>query len=184
MGRGEEKAPPVAPQSDGDGIETPELLVRGLCHCAPTAPIGAPGATAGALRRYGKVTTSSSSATRADEPSGALGLGERRDGEAAPDPDPEPESVVVVGRAMGAMGRVIGPGSGAAADTRRPEIAPPGAADDGPAPGARIVLAEAGVIMPSGPPIARPIFEGGPIGAAGAKPLPKPWSKGVPGPTP
>lgn len=64
-------------------------------------------------RRVGAVTTSSSSAARAEDPSTPLGLGDRRFGD--PDPDPDPEGSPA-GLAMGAIGRATGPGSGR--DTR------------------------------------------------------------------
>jgi hypothetical protein len=68
-------------------------------------------------------TTSSSSAARADDPRTPFGLGDRRLGD--PDPELVPSVVVVVlGRAIGAIGRVMGPGPPtdmAARDARRPE---------------------------------------------------------------
>lgn len=83
---------------------------RGLCHACPTG--------AGATRRVGAETTSSSSAASADEPSTPFGLGERRVGEVEPEPDPE-AGASPAGRAIGAIGRVIGPGS-AAIEARLP----------------------------------------------------------------
>ena len=67
-----------------------------------------PGAT---VRRLGACTTSSSSAASADEPNTPFGLVERRLGDVEPEPEASPEPG---GRAMGAIGatgRVIGPGS-------------------------------------------------------------------------
>lgn len=66
--------------------------------------------------------TSSSSGASADDPKTPFGLGDRWLGE--PDPELVVPSVVVVvlGRAIGAIGRVIGPGAEMAArDARRPE---------------------------------------------------------------
>jgi hypothetical protein len=65
-------------------------------------------------------TTSSSSAANAEEPRTLFGLGDQRLG----DPDPElvvPSVVVVPGRAIGAIGRVMGPGPPGPKDARRPE---------------------------------------------------------------
>ena len=66
-----------------------------------------PGATT--RRPEGAAMTSSSSASSAAEPRTPFGLGDLRLGDVEPEPDASP-----VGRAMGAMGRVIGPGSGTA----------------------------------------------------------------------
>jgi len=90
-------------------------------------------------RRTG--TTSSSSARSAADPRTPLGLGERREGDA--DPDPEPPSPEGVGLAIGAIGRVIGPGS-----MER-----------------RLFGAREGAEVDVAPP--RPIFGGGPIGETG-----------------
>jgi len=86
-------------------------------------------------------TTSSSSAASAEDPRTPLGLGERRFG----DPEPElaasplpPAGPPAIGRAIGAIGRVIGPGPEASllvpccckfVDARRPW---PGASIEGP----------------------------------------------------
>jgi len=111
-------------------------------------------------------TTSSSSAARAEDPRTRLGLGERRLG----DPEPEPELAAspfpppAVGRAIGAIGRVIGPGPEASlldADTWRP------------CPGARpgeAVLCVADFVA----------FVGGPIGRGGRPPKGTPTPIGIP----
>ena len=154
------------------------MELRGLCQLAPLAtPTGA----GGMLRLLGAVTTSSSSAASADEPSTPLGLSFRRIGDALPEfeeewpPVPDPEaSPFAVGRAMGAMGpmgpigptgRPIGPGS-AAEDMRRGGWMVP-AADPG---------AMTGEVMEA---VSPPIF-GGPIGAAGPSPRGNPVSNGGP----
>lgn len=94
--------------------------------------------------------TSSSSAASADEPRNPFGLGERRLG----DVDPDPESPA--GRAMGATGRVIGPGSFTEA-RRAPVIACVGE-------GREFECCKA--------------LEGGAIGAGGARLRPNAGSKG------
>lgn len=111
-----------------------------------------------------EVTTSSSSAANAEEPRVPLGLGERRLGE----PDPElafsPE-LDAIGRAIGARGRVMGPGPEPSVcacifiDPRRPW---PGASIDGPGVGGTGVRGVLGF--------------GGPIGEGtpGAMPIPLP----------
>jgi len=78
-------------------------------------------------------TTSSSSAARADEPKIPFGLGERRLGDPELVLAPSPGVLLTVGRAMGAIGRVMGPGPDMSVwtgiDGRRPC---PGASMDGP----------------------------------------------------
>ena len=59
------------------------------------------------------MTTSSSSAANADDPRTPFGLGDRRLGDPDPElvvPSPDVAAFPVMGRAMGARGRVIGPG--------------------------------------------------------------------------
>ena len=117
-GRGDEKlgvggGTPIVPTGPLGQAPAPAPMteLRGLCQLCPvrTAP-----------RRPGRSTTSSSSAARAADPSIPFGLGERREGDVAPDPEPDAfVSAAVDGRAIGAIGRVMGPGSAAAADGLR-----------------------------------------------------------------
>lgn len=147
----------IGPHGDAPAAIDP----LGLCQLCPTG-------AGGAARRPGALTTSSSSASKAAEPS-TFGLGERRLGEAPPEPEPDADVespfTVVVGRAIGAIGRVIGPGS-AAADIRR----------EGTEALCAIIGDEIGLAIPT--------FGGGPIGAAGANPRPNPDSKGGAPPNP
>ena len=189
-GRGDTNPGPGAEPQGGMRISGP--LLRGLA-AVPTAP--APHPTPTALgrpeRRPGAVTISSSSAASADEPSTPFGLGVRCAGDVEPDPDAEADADAdgsPAGRAIGAMGavgRVIGPGSAdiavdSASDARRT-----------PDPGASCVGDDNGfcttppTFMPTGPtpkPAPTP-FGGGPIGAGGARFLPN-ASNGAPGPNP
>lgn len=102
-GRGEAKVGAGGPH--GDRMSGTEL--RGLAVAGPQPCPTVPGATE--RRPTGAPTTSSSSGIKADEPRTPFGLGERREG----DVEPEPEASPVLGRAIGAIGLVIGPGSAA-----------------------------------------------------------------------
>ena len=134
-------------QGEGSPIE-----VRGLCQLWLSGT--------GAERRMGLGTTSSSSSASVEEPSGLpAGLGERRTGDALPELDEEVEaSSFTAGRAIGAigaLGRVIGPGS-AADDMHRGDW-----------------MAEPGLITGEVTEVGIPPALGGPIGAGGPKPRPK-----------
>lgn len=105
---------------DGQGLRA----VRGLAGphdwrgvMGTPVPIGV---VVGSRRPAAFGTTSSSSAASADDPRTPFGLGDRWLG----DPDPElvvPSVVVVPGRAIGAIGRVMGPGPPGPREARRPE---------------------------------------------------------------
>lgn len=71
------------------------------------------------------LTTSSSSAASADDPS-TFGLGLRLTGDPVPEPPASPFVVVVVGRAIG-VGRVIGPGLLVVSRGTDPRLPAPGA---------------------------------------------------------
>jgi len=163
IGRGEDEKPPAVPGAAPHGVPLGRpgvrMVLRGLPQPWPTAP--APGATAaGRLREAG--TTSSSSAANADEPSTPLGLGDRLLGDTAPEPEAGLASTVPVGLAIGAMGRVIGPGpemaGSAAADMRRLAPGGPGGWIIGDPEGETIWL------------LTSPIFGGMPMGAVGTSP--------------
>lgn len=94
-GRGEANVEPGAPQGDRKSVI--ELRALAVPHPWPTG--------AAERRPAGADMTSSSSGESADEPRTPFGLGDRRLGEV------EPEPVASTGRAIGAIGLVIGPGS-------------------------------------------------------------------------
>jgi hypothetical protein len=107
-------------------------------------------------------TTSSSSAARAEDPRTRLGLGERRLGDPEPELAPSPFPPPAVGRAIGAIGRVIGPGPEASLlDAWRPW------------PGARL-----GEAVPCVADFAA--FAGGPIGIGERAPKGTPTPIGIP----
>ena len=108
-------------------------------------------------------TTSSSSAARAEDPRTRLGLGERRLGDPEPELAASPFPPPAVGRAIGAIGRVIGPGPEASldADACRPW---PGASP--------------GEAVPCVADFAT--FVGGPIGTGGRAPKGTPTPIGIP----
>lgn len=68
-----------APHTAAEAALATEL--RGLCQPAPTGVLST-------VRRGGAVTTSSSSAARADEPN-TFGLGDLRLGDVVPEPEPD-----------------------------------------------------------------------------------------------
>ena len=109
-------------------------------------------------------TTSSSSAARAEDPRMRLGLGERRLGDPEPELAASPFPLPAIGRAIGAIGRVIGPGPEASlldADAWRPW------------PGAR-----PGEAVPCVADFAA--FVGGPIGRGASPPKGTPTPIGIP----
>ena len=167
--RGEEKAEAV----QGPPLKLASLsAVRGLAlpqFCPPgPPPMGnVPIPMVAALLGPCADTTSSSSAANADDPRTRLGLGERQLGDPEPElaASPGPFPPPAVGRAIGAIGRVIGPGPEASlldADAWRPW------------PGARPVE----VTVPCAADFAA--FVGGPIGGGGRAPKGTPTPIGIP----
>lgn len=185
----------IARPRDGEKPAGPQGVIGALGLAGPQVCAAPTGAGAPRLIPIGAATllgafpetTSSSSAAKAEDPRIPFGLGERREGDPDPELAPSPDPLVVVGRAMGAIGRVIGPGPAAPSacgpllllplllllrigiEARRPC---PGASIDGPGDagvGARGVLGLGG-----------PMGEGAP-GGGGPGGMPTP-PRGIPTP--
>jgi hypothetical protein len=117
VGRGELANPGGAPQ--GVLLSPTALLGLAGAHPEPRAPI--PICAVPPLRPIDANTTSSPSSTNADDPRTPFGLGDLLTGDPEPElPSPPPLVHVVVGRAMGAMGRATGPGPSPSIEPRLP----------------------------------------------------------------